>query len=112
MICATLPSCIDYIIYCVLRFLVPPAKSGGDCCVLDNVKYIIEPYCMVASVKNSRAVTRPYAKNLGMQHVFEHVRKVTEVAYIIADNTGKNTYDVSTMIYRTMRGPDPKYVHL
>ena len=43
-----------------------------------------------------------------MRHVFEHVRKVAEVAYIIADNTGKNTYNVSTMMYRIMRGPDPK----
>ncbi len=76
--------------------------------MLDNVKYIIEPYCMVASVKNSRTITRPYAKNLGMRHVFEHVRKVAEVAYIIANNTGKNTYGVSAMIYSTMRGPDPK----
>ena len=59
-------------------------------------------------IKNSRTVTCPYTKNLGRWHVFEHVKKVAEVAYIIADNTGKNTYDVSTMIYRIMRGPDPK----
>ncbi len=76
--------------------------------MLDSVKYVIEPYYVVASVKNSRAVTRPYTKNLGMRHVFEHVRKVAEVAYIIADNTGKNTYGVNALMYSTMRGPDPK----
>ena len=63
---------------------------------------------MMTFIKNSRVVTCPHTKNLGMWHVFEHVKKVVEVAYIIADNTGKNTYDVSTMIYRIMRGPDPK----
>ena len=80
--------------------------------MLDSVKYTIEPYCMMTSVKNSRAVTHPYAKKLGMQHVFEHVRKVAEVAYIIANNTGKDTYGVNALMYSTMRGPDPKYVHL
>ena len=63
---------------------------------------------MMTFIKNSRAVTCPYTKNLGMWYVLEHVKKVAEVAYIIADNTGKNTYDVSTMMYRIMRGPDPK----
>ncbi len=43
-----------------------------------------------------------------MRYVFEHARKVAEVAYIIADNTGKNTYGVNALMYRTMRGPDPK----
>ncbi|MYL11736.1 MAG: hypothetical protein F4010_06280, partial [Cenarchaeum sp. SB0669_bin_11] len=62
----------------------------------------------MALVKNSRAITRTYTKNLGMRHVFEHVRKVAEVAYIIADNTGKDTYGVNALMYRTMRGPDPK----
>ena len=76
--------------------------------MLDNVKYTIEPYCMVASVKNSRTITHPYAKNLGMRYVFGHVRKVTEVAYIIANNTGKDTYGVNALMYSTMRGPDPK----
>ncbi len=63
---------------------------------------------MMAFVKNNRAVTRPYTKNLGMRHVFEHVRKVAEVAYIIADNAGKNTYGINALMYSTMRGPDPK----
>ncbi|MYH03519.1 MAG: transposase [Cenarchaeum sp. SB0675_bin_21] len=76
--------------------------------LLDSVKYVIKPYYMMALVKNSRAITRTYTKNLGMQYVFEHVRKVAEVAYIIADNTGKNTYGVNALMYRTMRGPDPK----
>ena len=75
---------------------------------LDSVKYVIKPYCMMALVKNGRAVTRPYTKNLGMRHVFEHVRKVAEVAYIIANNTGRNTYGVNALMYRIMRGPDPK----
>ncbi|MYB30672.1 MAG: hypothetical protein F4Y18_06525 [Cenarchaeum sp. SB0663_bin_5] len=73
--------------------------------MLDSVKYVIEPYYMMALVKNSRAVTRPYTKNLGMRHVFEHVRKVAEVAYIIANNTGKDTYGVNALMYSTMRGP-------
>ncbi|MYB30747.1 MAG: hypothetical protein F4Y18_06930 [Cenarchaeum sp. SB0663_bin_5] len=73
--------------------------------MLDDVKYTIEPYYVVASVKNSRAITRPLTKNLGMRHVFEHVRKV---AYIIANNTGKDTYGVNALMYSTMRGPDPK----
>ncbi|MYH04496.1 MAG: transposase [Cenarchaeum sp. SB0675_bin_21] len=76
--------------------------------MLDDVKYTIEPYCIVSSVKNSRAVTRPYAKNLDMWHVFGHVRKVAEVAYIIANNTGKDTYGVNALMYSTMRDPDPK----
>ncbi|MYH04719.1 MAG: transposase [Cenarchaeum sp. SB0675_bin_21] len=63
---------------------------------------------MMALVKNSRAITRTYTKNLGMRHVFEHVRKVAEVAYIIANNTGRNTYGVNALMYRIMRGPDPK----
>ncbi len=76
--------------------------------MLDNVKYVIKPYCIVTSVKNSRAITRPLTKNLGMRHIFGHVRKVAEVAYIIANNTGKDTYGVNALMYRTMRGPDPK----
>ena len=78
--------------------------------LLDNVKYVIEPYYLMALVKNSRAITRPYTKNLGIQYVFEHVKKVAEVAYIIANNTGKDTYGVNALMYRIMRGPDPKYI--
>ena len=63
---------------------------------------------MMTFIKNSRAITRPYTKNLGIQYVFEHVKKVAEVAYIIANNTGKNTYGVNALIYHIMRGPDPK----
>ncbi len=40
--------------------------------------------------------------------MFEHVKKVAEVAYIMAHSTGKNTYDVDVLIYHTMRGSDPK----
>ena len=76
--------------------------------LLDSVKYVIKPYYMMALVKNSRAITRQYTKNLGMRHVFEHVRKVAEVAYIIANNTGKNTYGVNALMYSIMRGLDPK----
>ncbi len=76
--------------------------------LLDSVKYIIKPYYVMAFIKNSRAVTRPYTKNLGIQYVFEHVKKVAEVAYIIANNTGRNTYDVDELIYHTMRGSNPK----
>ena len=43
---------------------------------------------MMTFIKNSRAVTCPYTKNLGMWYVFEHDKKVVEVAYIIADNIG------------------------
>lgn len=57
--------------------------------------------------KDGRAATRPYTKNLDIQHVFEHVRKVTKVACVVADNTGKNAC-VDALIYRTMRGSDPK----
>ncbi len=91
---------------CWIGFL-PQSRVLVDV-LLDSVKYVIKPYYMMALVKNSRAITRTYTKNLGMRHVFEHVRKVAEVAYIIADNTGKNAYGVNALMYRIMRGPDPK----
>ncbi len=62
----------------------------------------------MTTVKNNRAVTRQYTKHLDIQHVFKHVRKVAEVAYIIANNTGKDNYGVSTLMYRMVRGSDPK----
>ncbi len=43
-----------------------------------------------------------------MQHVFKHVKMVAEIAYIIANNTGKDTFGVSTLMYRTVRGSDAK----
>ena len=45
--------------------------------LLNSVKYVIKPYYMMALVKNSRAITRQYTKNLDMRHVFEHVRILT-----------------------------------
>lgn len=63
---------------------------------------------MLTFIKNSRAATRPYAKNLDMQHAFEHVRKVTEVAYIMAHGTGKNACDVGALMCHAMRSSDPK----
>ncbi len=59
-------------------------------------------------VKNNRAITRQYTKDLEMQHVFDHVKNVAEVAYVIANSTGKDTYGVSTLMYRMVRGSDPK----
>ncbi len=98
------------IVWCFLRYLfrfLPQSWVMVDI-LLDSVEYIIKPYYMMTFIKNSRAVTRPYTKNLDIQYVFEHVRKVAEVAYVIANNTGKNTYDVDALIYHTMRGPNPK----
>ncbi len=63
---------------------------------------------LVTTVKNSRAITRQYTKDLKMQHVFKHVKMVAEIAYIIANNTGKDTYGVDALIYHTMRGSDAK----